>query len=105
MSRSWVSQTDRRWYMRCDQKDCTTRSEVRLAPEGLDLRAFADAGWYIGQKIDLCPACVLDRGGISEILVLDDEDSGFFDLPHEVTIAAWCDPRNVAHELRGEIRR
>lgn len=50
------------WVMVCN--GCwTTRSEVRARQEDLPLEEFAEAGWYIGEVADWCPACVATLSG------------------------------------------
>lgn len=59
MTRTWISDSDQRWVMLCDQLECTTRSEP--FPEGHqpDLSLFAERGWFIAKKFgDTCPQCL-----------------------------------------------
>jgi len=56
VSRSWISDTDRRWVMRCDIPGCPATSEA--FPHQPDLDLFAARGWYIAETSgDACPAC------------------------------------------------
>lgn len=60
MTREWVSTTDQRWVMACDQIGCRTRSEP--FPEQPNLALFQARGWFVAQPWgDICPAC-LARG-------------------------------------------
>ncbi|AHH16563.1 hypothetical protein NONO_c17630 [Nocardia nova SH22a] len=60
MTRTWVSDTDRRWVMKCDQSGCATRSEE--FPREPPLAEFQNRGWFIAKLWgDICPDC-LARG-------------------------------------------
>ena len=59
MTRTWISEKDRRWVMICDQLGCATRSEPFPAGRQPDLAIFAGKGWFIAKKFgDTCPACL-----------------------------------------------
>lgn len=54
--RQWVSETDHRWVMACDVRDCPVTSEPFPAGRQPDLSIFAERGWFIAKKSgDMCP--------------------------------------------------
>lgn len=59
--RTWISDTDPRWVMRCDVPGCPATSEAFDREPPLTL--FADRGWFIAPKSgDMCPACLARTG-------------------------------------------
>lgn len=65
MTRSWISDKDQRWVMRCDVVGCTTISEP--FDRQPDLALFAQRGWFIAEKFgDMCPKC-LERAGTADL--------------------------------------
>lgn len=57
MTRTWISDSDHRWVMQCDQTGCDTR----FGPfdQQPDLALFPDLGWFVAALFgDICPACL-----------------------------------------------
>jgi len=58
MSRSWLTnKASDGWIMMCDKYPCGTRIGPRPKHNDFPLEHFAWAGWFVGQKGDLCPTC------------------------------------------------
>jgi hypothetical protein len=55
MSRSYLNNEKGRWRMFCDV--CHDH-DARTYPEPPDLGIFHAEGWFIGVRVDACPACV-----------------------------------------------
>lgn len=57
MTRTWISDTDHRWVMLCDQQGCATRSDP--FPKEPRLEIFRAQGWFVARRFgDICPACL-----------------------------------------------
>ncbi len=60
MTRHWVSDSDRRWVMACDETGCKSKSEPFTRQPPLEM--FLDRGWFVARHFgDVCPSC-LARG-------------------------------------------
>jgi hypothetical protein len=55
MSRSWLNDEPNMWRMFCD---VCFDYDARACPDQPDLGLFAAEGWFIGRRVDACPACV-----------------------------------------------
>lgn len=55
MSRSYLNNEHGKWRMFCD---VCHGHDSRTYPREPDLGIFHSEGWFIGSRVDACPACI-----------------------------------------------